>query len=229
MRIAVSSVCDRSYSPGFHKMARSLRRHASKPFELIQISPDGYKNAVADEMILATSFQGLGKGTRYRHTMNILQAFSLPYDLVVCVDSDMVFLNDPCDSWRGDHGISLCLDDDGLGPRCHGTIERVNSGYMVVDPSAIDHRLLSEIARSGKSYDGGDQGVINLYLEAVGDYEILPIQYNLIKRWLDRKPQKLWAMIRDNEAIGLHFVGRKPWQPGGDPKYKALEKIWHEQ
>lgn len=229
MTIAVASVCDRGYAPGFSKMVRSLRRHASIEFELVQISPDGYRAPEADRTIIASTFQGLGKGTRYRHTMNILEAFRLPYDVVVCIDSDMVFLADPCGSWDAAGAISLCLDDDGLGPRKHGTIERVNSGYMVVRPSEIDMLLLDQIARSGKSYDGGDQGVINLYLEQMGYYEILPIQYNLIKRWLDRKPEQLWKMIENREAIGLHFVGRKPWQNGGDPKYKALERIWHEQ
>lgn len=228
MTVAVASVCNKAYAPGFSKMARSLRSVVKDCPPIIQLSPDGFEHPDADETVVVNQYRGFTKSKRYQETFHIFSALDLPYERVVCIDSDMIFLRSPARAWEGaSQPFSVCLDDDGLGPRWHGTIERVNSGFMVICPQDVDRELLDSICRSGKSYDGGDQGAVNLYLEQRPDYKILPIRYNLIKRWQIRRPDLLWGWIESGEAIGIHYVGRKPWQ-GGERGYEKLERIWHE-
>jgi hypothetical protein len=85
------------------------------------------------------------------------------------------------------------------------------------------HKMI-QIAKSGLSYDSGDQGVINeyMYISQV-PVHFLPMQYNTLKRiYIHHRP--LWDKIR-NEIVLLHYVGDKPWAPT-DNKYNELNNLW---
>lgn len=226
MVVAVS-VCDKNYADGMTKMIASLRKWSDIP--VIQISPDGFTHYDAD----ATHYVNLDVPTtssRYKNTFYKLEAFNLPYDTIVAVDSDIVFLNDPTPSWQVKNNalISLCHDDDGLGPYDFKKIKRVNSGYMVIrNTTQRIYEIMMEIAMSGESYDGGDQGVINIWCNRTKNYAILPIEYNIIKRWEARSYDKFVQMVNSESIIGLHMVGKiKPWN-GSEPGYKISESLWH--
>lgn len=231
MNLCIASVCDRQYAPGFAKMAKTLRQYVPDCPPVLQISYDGWRHPDADDVILAPGYGRLKSRKNYANAYHILEAFRLPFDVVVAVDADMIFLQDPSPSWQDPSAaISLCKDDGGNGHRLlhpAGGIHVHNSGYMVIRPEAVKYDRLVEIARSGKSYDGGDQGAINLYLQETKDFETLPIQYNMIKRWCVRNPDTFWHWYEQGKIIGVHFVGRKPWIRS-DPGYERIEKLWHD-
>lgn len=98
----------------------------------------------------------------------------------------------------------------GVAPALHG---KFNTGVMVINRPLLGegvHARLLEIAESGVSYDGGDQGVIHAYLEEAGARVTgeLDSAYNVLVR---AKKEGDWDAFKDRLKV-LHFVnGLKPW------------------
>jgi lipopolysaccharide biosynthesis glycosyltransferase len=101
---------------------------------------------------------------------------------------------------------------------------------MVINRPLLDgraHDQMLTIADSRRSYDGGDQGVVNTYLENAGHGiagELDP-SYNVLVR---AKRFGKWELLRDRIRI-LHYVNRwKPWSENHardwlfDPELKRL-------
>jgi lipopolysaccharide biosynthesis glycosyltransferase len=90
---------------------------------------------------------------------------------------------------------------------------KLNTGVMVVNRSLLTDRVyerMLEIARSGVSYDGGDQGVVNAYLDqsSGGVAGELDPGYNV---FVSAKQTGQWGVYRNRLRV-LHFVNAlKPW------------------
>jgi len=153
---------------------------------------------------------------------------------VVFIDSDIICLGNidylfsddlnDCDiAMAKDDGIRLDQDYEGH--------PLVNSGVIVINKPVLSQDTvddLIEIAAEGKSYDGGDQGVINEWITRYKlKLDILPMEYNMLKRINQHYP-KIWQDIADKIKL-LHYVGVKPWQtdPEQDKKdYVEVNTIW---
>jgi glycogenin glucosyltransferase len=108
-----------------------------------------------------------------------------------------------------------------------------NSGVMVLEPSAEIHQQLLELAVQGTSFDGGDQGLLNIFFK---DFYRLSFMYNveLYRTYRLYMP----AMRHYIEKLSVvHFIGKdKPWDlRGKEPVdesayagfyYEQLEKWW---
>lgn len=110
-------------------------------------------------------------------------------------------------------------------------VGKINSGVLVLNRALRlpdVHRRMIEIARSGTSYDEGDQGVLHQLLEESPQIRVgeLDPAYNVMVVW---KKFGRWEQIRDRVRI-LHFVnGFKPWSPhhAHDLLFDAdLERHW---
>ncbi len=118
----------------------------------------------------------------------------------------------------------------GVDPSVFG---KFNTGVMIVNRSLMDdavYRRLLELARSGVSYDGGDQGVINAYLDerggdVAGD---LDSGYNVLVR---AKKLGDWEVLRKRLRV-LHFVNAlKPWAANHRHDWlfdEEFKRLWDE-
>ncbi|VDD80883.1 unnamed protein product [Mesocestoides corti] len=95
-----------------------------------------------------------------------------------------------------------------------GWADCFNSGVFVFVPNLDTYRALLDLAFSEGSFDGGDQGLLNLYFSDWPTKDIrrhLPITYNCIAQIFYSYPP---AVKRFGYQIRIvHFIGTlKPWQ-----------------
>ena len=87
-----------------------------------------------------------------------------------------------------------------------------NSGVMVLEPSVDIHKQLLGLAVQGISFDGGDQGLLNIYFK---EFSRLSFMYNveLYRTYRLYMP----AMKHYMEKLTVvHFIGKaKPWDLKG--------------
>ncbi|KAL7672025.1 hypothetical protein ACOME3_006923 [Neoechinorhynchus agilis] len=83
-----------------------------------------------------------------------------------------------------------------------------NSGLFVFNPNMNTFHKLMELVNKSRSYDGADQGILNLFFNRWYENEIrkrLPISYNCPAFAVDR------CVNHTNKIV--HFLGKsKPWQ-----------------
>lgn len=86
-----------------------------------------------------------------------------------------------------------------------------NSGVMVLEPHLDTYHALAKLAFNGTSFDGGDQGLLNIYFDS---FHRLSFLYNveLYKTYRLYMP----AMNHYREQVSVvHFIGKeKPWHFG---------------
>jgi glycogenin glucosyltransferase len=108
-----------------------------------------------------------------------------------------------------------------------------NSGVMVLEPSIEVHAALLILAAEGTSFDGGDQGLLNIYFE---DFHRLSFMYNveLYRTYRLYMPAMKHYM---KKLTVVHFIGKdKPWdfrgkEPVDESAYatfycELVEKWW---
>jgi glycogenin len=83
-----------------------------------------------------------------------------------------------------------------------------NSGVMVLEPSTNTYESLRTVALRGGSFDGGDQGLLNIHFP---DFHRLSFFYNMELYHTYRLYMP--AVLRFQSKISvLHFIGKKkPW------------------
>lgn len=87
-----------------------------------------------------------------------------------------------------------------------------NSGVMVLEPSTEIHKALLELAGQGTSFDGGDQGLLNIYFE---DFHRLSFMYNVELYRTYRLYMPAMKHYMDKLTV-VHFIGKeKPWNLKG--------------
>jgi lipopolysaccharide biosynthesis glycosyltransferase len=137
------------------------------------------------------------------------------FDRIVYLDCDTLVVDDISALWDpaqfNDRSFYAVREHAimGVPPELFG---KFNTGVMVINRPLLCDRVfdrLMQIANSGVSYDGGDQGVINAYMDeadlAAGD---LDAAYNVLVR---AKKEGEWNALKDRLKV-LHFVnGLKPW------------------
>jgi hypothetical protein len=231
------------FAAGLRACVQSIRRlHTDVP-PIFVLRPAGQELTIADvdEVIPfdprpyeAIPCAGLYFG---REVFFKLEVFRLRgYERIVYLDCDTLVVDDisplwdPAQYFERDFYAVREQADMGVHP---SVCDKFNTGVMVINrpliADAVYHRMF-EIARSGTSYDGGDQGVINAYLGQEGDHVMgeLDAGYNVLVR---AKKAGQWEVFRDRLKV-LHFVnGLKPWAPDHHHDWlfdEELKRLWDE-
>lgn len=126
------------------------------------------------------------------------------YKRMVYLDADMVVLRAPNEL--------LTMDTDFAAVPDVGWPDCFNSGLMVLNPNMGDYYSLLALARRGISFDGADQGLLNMHFT---DWERLSFIYNCTP---NANYQYVPAYKHFHSSINIiHFIGaEKPWQKGRD-------------
>ncbi|KAI5293847.1 glycogenin glucosyltransferase [Ascosphaera acerosa] len=144
----------------------------------------------------------------------------LQYQQLVYIDADAVALRAPDELFDLDTDFAAAPD---IGwPDCF------NSGMMVLRPNLADYEALMALAESGTSFDGADQGLLNLHFAA---WDQLSFTYNCTP---SAHYQYVPAFRQfQNDISIVHFIGnRKPWQmprdgvAQGGPYRELLAHWW---
>jgi glycogenin glucosyltransferase len=124
---------------------------------------------------------------------------------IVYVDADMVSIRAPDELFDIPHPFSAAPDI--------GWPDIFNSGLMVLTPNMGDYYALLAMAQRGISFDGADQGLLNMHFK--NTYNRLSFTYNVTP---SAHYQYLPAYRHFQSSISMgHFIGRdKPWTKGRD-------------
>ncbi|KAI1622932.1 glycogenin glucosyltransferase [Exophiala viscosa] len=128
------------------------------------------------------------------------------YKRIIYMDADMVALRAPNELLKLDTEFAAVPD---IGwPDCF------NTGLMVFSPNMGDYYSLLALAQRGISFDGADQGLLNMHFR---EWERLSFVYNCTP---SGNYQYVPAYRHFQSSIAVvHFIGQdKPWTLGRDNK-----------
>lgn len=142
------------------------------------------------------------------------------YQRVVYIDCDVVALRAPDEL--------LSLEADFAAAPDVGWPDCFNSGMMVLRPNLQDYYALRALAQRGISFDGADQGLLNMHFR---DWHRLSFTYNCTP---SANYQYIPAYKHFQSTISLiHFIGaQKPWNmprqivPLDSPYNQLLGRWW---
>lgn len=128
---------------------------------------------------------------------------------IVYIDADMVAIRAPNELL--DYDADFAAVPDVGWPDCF------NSGLLVLRPNLGDYYSLLALAQRGISFDGADQGLLNMHFQ---DWHRLSFVYNCTP---SASYQYIPAYKHFQSSISLlHFIGReKPWNMGRDHRYTS--------
>jgi hypothetical protein len=100
-----------------------------------------------------------------------------------------------------------------------------NTGFLVLGKQLLEHTsydaLMSSLESEGASYDGGDQGYLNWYIQTHGvAFEHLDVTYNYALDYHYPFRSKLPKVI--------HFTGTKPWLDGGGSGKGLVDRFFYD-
>ena len=138
---------------------------------------------------------------------------------IVYMDADMVALRAPNEL--------LTLDTQFAAVPDIGWPDIFNSGLMVLNPNMADYYSLYALAQRGISFDGADQGLLNMHFR---DWQRLSFVYNCT-------PSGNYQYVPayryfSSSIVAVHFIGPdKPWTLGRDNRYNTgvhgeLQGMW---
>lgn len=124
---------------------------------------------------------------------------------IVYVDADIVAYRAPDELFNLPHPFSAAPDI--------GWPDLFNTGLMVLTPNMGDYYALTAMARRGISFDGADQGLLNMYFK--NSFNRLSFSYNVTP---SAHYQYVPAYKHFQSGINMvHFIGpEKPWLQGRD-------------
>ncbi|KAL4941479.1 hypothetical protein BDV06DRAFT_212624 [Aspergillus oleicola] len=142
------------------------------------------------------------------------------YKRIVYIDSDVVSIRAPDELLELD--VDFAAVPDVGWPDCF------NSGVMVLRPNMQDYFSLKALAERGTSFDGADQGLLNMHFK---DWHRLSFTYNCTP---SANYQYVPAYKHFKSTISLvHFIGfQKPWNmsrqvaPFDSPYNQLLGRWW---
>lgn len=158
-------------------------------------------------------------------TLTKLNLWSLTqFERVVFLDADTLALNDIGHLFTLPKDITFAASPELGFPDCF------NSGFMVLTPSANTFNELKTLARQIESFDGGDQGILNVYFGdgtlghpmqsllpdtaatvAPRPWHRLSFTYNMEMHKVYRFYIPAVLRYRSQHKV-LHFIGKdKPW------------------
>lgn len=125
------------------------------------------------------------------------------------MDADMVALRAPNEL--------LTLDTEFAAVPDIGWPDLFNSGLMVLNPNMADYYSLYALAQRGISFDGADQGLLNMHFR---QWHRLSFVYNCTP---SGNYQYIPAYRHFSSSIAaVHFIGPdKPWTLGRDNRYNT--------
>ncbi len=131
------------------------------------------------------------------------------YRQIVYIDADVVAIRAPNEL--------LTLDADFAAVPDIGWPDCFNSGVMVLRPNMGDYYSLLALAQRGISFDGADQGLLNMHFR---EWERLSFAYNCTP---NSSYQYIPAYRHFQSSISMiHFIGKdKPWTLGRDNKHSS--------
>ncbi|KAF7879519.1 hypothetical protein EAF04_000715 [Stromatinia cepivora] len=139
---------------------------------------------------------------------------------IVYMDADMVALRAPDELFALPDPFSAAPDI--------GWPDIFNTGLMVLDPNMGDYYALEAMARRGISFDGADQGLLNMHFK--NTFNRLSFTYNVTP---SAHYQYLPAFQHFQSSISAaHFIGTdKPWKVGrqasiGATPYHQMTGRW---
>ena len=144
----------------------------------------------------------------------------LQFRKVVYVDADIVALRAPDELFDLPHSFSAAPDI--------GWPDIFNTGLMVLTPNMGDYYALLAMAQRGISFDGADQGLLNMHFK--NTFNRLSFTYNVTP---SAHYQYLPAYRHFQSSISMaHFIGHdKPWAQGreankGTTPYDEMVGRW---
>ncbi|BDD59348.1 hypothetical protein MAP00_004558 [Monascus purpureus] len=223
------------YLPGAVVLAHSLRDSGTSAKLVALFTPESLRPATIDELktvydeVISVHplFNGSPANLWLMNRPDLISTFTklelwrqTQFKRIVYLDSDVVALRAP------DELLSLNVDfaaaPDVGWPDCF------NSGVMVLKPNMQDYHALRALADNGISFDGADQGLLNLHFK---NWHRLSFTYNCTP---SANYQYIPAYKHFQHSISLvHFIGsQKPWHLSRDlylaesPYSRLLGKWW---
>ena len=145
---------------------------------------------------------------RFAAAYTKLRAWQLTdFDKVVLLDADTIVMKNVDDLFEHPE---LTAAPDFFLP------DRFNSGVMVIDPSEATFARMIHALGQAPSYDGGDQGFLNLFFEGWYAKPIehrLPAGYNMahfIYQFM-HSHASAWKNLQHEIKI-VHYLVQKPWR-----------------
>lgn len=136
------------------------------------------------------------------------------YKRIVYLDADMVVLRAPNELLTMNTNFAAVPD---VGwPDCF------NSGMMVLNPNLSDYYSLLALAQRGISFDGADQGLLNMHFT---EWDRLSFTYNCTPN-ANYQYVPAYKYFQNTIKV-IHFIGaEKPWTQGRD--YKPNSGVYGE-
>ncbi|KAJ5487267.1 hypothetical protein N7530_001567 [Penicillium desertorum] len=224
-----------NYLPGAMVLAHSLRDNGTKARLVALFTPDRLQSStidelrtVYDELIPVSSMVNDTPANLWlMDRPDLIATFTkvelwrlTQYQRVVYIDCDVVALRAPDEL--------LSLEADFAAAPDVGWPDCFNSGMMVLRPNLQDYYALRALAQRGISFDGADQGLLNMHFR---DWHRLSFTYNCTP---SANYQYIPAYKHFQSTISLiHFIGaRKPWNmprqvvPLESPYNQLLGRWW---
>ncbi|PYI06362.1 glycosyl transferase family 8 protein [Aspergillus sclerotiicarbonarius CBS 121057] len=223
------------YLPGATVLAYSLRDNGTKAKLVALFTPGSLQpatiqelQAVYDELIPLHPLTNITPANLWlMDRPDLIATFTkielwrqTQYKRIVYIDCDVVALRAP------DELLELVVDfaaaPDVGWPDCF------NSGVMVLRPNLQDYHALRALAERGISFDGADQGLLNMHFR---DWHRLSFAYNCTP---SANYQYIPAYKHFQSTISMiHFIGaQKPWNmarqvdPIHSPYNQLLGRWW---
>ncbi|KAJ5278996.1 hypothetical protein N7478_004368 [Penicillium angulare] len=224
-----------NYLPGAMVLAHSLRDNGTSSKLVALFTPDTLRSetvnelrTVYDELIPVDPFvNGTPANLWLMDRPDLIATFTkielwrlTQYERIVYIDCDVVALRAPDELFSLD--VNFAAAPDVGWPDCF------NSGLMVLRPNMQDYYSLKALAERGISFDGADQGLLNMHFR---DWHRLSFTYNCTP---SANYQYIPAYKHFQSTISLiHFIGsQKPWNlprqvvPMESPYNQLLNKWW---
>lgn len=218
----VTMVTGGGFEYGANALAASIRRVSSVPLIVMCTEEADQSLLEGDNMIVreVTPIKNPnplpGAQDRFLYTFTKLNIFAMTdWDRLVFVDADAILLQNIDELFAIDE-FAAAPD---FGIELHH--ERFNSGVLCCQPVPGLFDTMMQRSRSITSYDGGDQGFLNVFFEKP---RMLDYRYNTLKRLYVHHPNLFdWSEIKV-----LHYVGQKPWTAlaAGSDEYAPLVDVW---
>lgn len=229
MRIALATVATRDYLPGAVALFESysaLSETEGVQFVCLTDSEDFKFPSHLQVKCVPFSANGVTLQTsktvpRFSNTVRKLEAFRFleisDFDTLFLIDSDIVFT-------RSVDLQGLAMQAEPIGAvrdfACEKYYSRelesvglaadriINTGFLLIRDSFSNlftaNQLMRQILESGKSYDGGDQGYLNWFLQQNG------IAVRFLSPDLNRPLDVFYPLTLRPPSV-VHFTGLKPW------------------
>jgi hypothetical protein len=203
-RHAYVSYVTPAYKWGLLVWLRSLRKVTDKPIILfvpraIELPPDA--RSVFQLIVPGlTEAEYTSDRGEFRNVLAKLWTFALtPLQRIFFIDVDCLVLG-PLDHLFDDDAFFVCPDYVE-----HRDSARFNSGVLVFNPTLALRDFVFATAPGVASYDGGDQGLLNVVL--ADQVTFLPERYNLLRHF-----HYFSGVSASDDVRILHYIVKKPWE-----------------